>query len=80
MNKTTLNYELGVMMFNVCNNLSLKKSEYDVYENFLGIVRAMGNVDYNDFKDGFMAESQNYAIEEEQALKLFEQNKTFMEE
>lgn len=47
--------------------------EYDMIGNFSSLVdRLNGEITLDDMKDGFLAETENYGINKQKALFLFE--------
>ena len=78
MNKDSLNYEMGVLMFNVFNNEAINDTAYDIRENFVGIVRAL-ETPIDGFKEGFVSEAANYCIDADKAELFFANDKEVVE-
>lgn len=76
MNKESLSYELGVMLFNFAVDevdTVYSFGEYDMIGNFSSLVDGFnGEITLDDMKDGFLAEAENYGINKQKALSLFE--------
>lgn len=76
MNKESLSYELGVMLFNFAvdeMDTVYSFEEYDMIGNFSSLVDGFnGEITLDDMKDGFLAEAENYGINKQKALSLFE--------
>jgi hypothetical protein len=71
---------LGVMFFNFAvDEMDTVYSfrEYDMIGNFSSLVdRFNGEITLDDMKDGFLAEAENYGINEQKALFLLEGGET----
>ena len=70
--KEAFSYELGVLMFNATEDKDLFfAGEYDVLGNFTYILKSLEDWEYEQFKDGFLAEAENYEIDKEEARQMF---------
>ena len=80
--RAVLMYEMGVMMFNATEDRGLCKIEgdYDLLGNLKALLDAVGDFEYDDMKEGFLAEARNYGIRKEDAESMFENAKVVLEE
>jgi len=79
-NKDSLGYELGVLLFNFAvdevDTVYSFNPIYDMMGNLVGILNALHDaITLDDLKDGFLSEAENYEIERQKALILFEKAK-----
>lgn len=77
-NKESLAYELGVLLFNLTSdNKHVFSDNYDRIGNFVGIMNTLyGEIDLKNIKCGFLTEAQNRNIDEGEAEELFEKAKS----
>lgn len=80
MNKDSLGYELGVLLFNFAvdevDTVYSFNPIYDMMGNLVGILNALHDaIALDDLKEGFLAEAENYGIKKKKALALFEKAK-----
>lgn len=74
--KDVFGYELGVLLFNLLSRSShaLKiNNDYDVFGNVQSLWNSLEDVSIDFIRNGFIAECQYYNIEEKEALSLFEE-------
>jgi hypothetical protein len=78
MNKESLAYELGVMLFNTD---AKGMEDYDILGNFVGIFSAVSEeIKINDLRDGYIAEAENHDIPKDKAINMFEDLKLNIQE
>lgn len=76
-NKEQLHYEIGVLMFNLVSEseYAVQPAErYDVVGNFHSLLDALHIEDPTPLMPGFLAECENYGIQQHRAKKLFKKS------
>lgn len=75
MDKNLLQKELGIMLFQ-CSKKGVvdKDGDYDIVENLKFIMLALDKeICYEDLKEGFIQESENYGLGTKEIKRLFQE-------